>query len=158
MSPWRYERVLHGAFTTPQCSPGAFWHRAANRYGDFARSRGETSDRSKAEDLGLLPHVLPPHAGSANVFHNSFVDSRGGGHKYKKTSNGLFVNGVEIAVNFSAAATSCRRGRWNIRETFRGTMPRLRILYYYFTGAFFIPSCTANASAFLGSIRSADWR
>lgn len=40
---------------------------------------------------GLLPHVISPPIGSAKVFHNSFVDSRGDENKYKKTSNGLFV-------------------------------------------------------------------
>ncbi len=44
---------------------------------------------------GLLPHVISPPTGSAKVFHNSFVDSRGDENKYKKTSNGLFVCGQE---------------------------------------------------------------
>ncbi len=91
MSPFSKREMRGVRSLSPQCSPGAFWHRATNRYGDFVWSRGETRDLSKAESSGLLSHVHPPLRGSAKVTTISFVDSQGGEHKYKKTSNGLFV-------------------------------------------------------------------
>lgn len=70
MTPW-HERECAGVL--PPFSPvfpRSLRHRAANRYGDFVWSRGETRDPSKAEDSGLLPHVPLRYESSANVHHH----------------------------------------------------------------------------------------
>ncbi len=60
---------IRSAPFSPQCSPGVFVLRVANRHGDFVWSRGETRDPSKAENRAASP-TCPPFTGSAIVVYH----------------------------------------------------------------------------------------
>ncbi len=72
---------------TSQRHPGALRHRVADRNGNFGRSRGETRDRSRAQNRGYLSAPLSPSQ------HRSIepLDWRET-QKLKDHLGGLFVN------------------------------------------------------------------